>query len=46
VYLIGMKWFKLGRGSAVSWIFLVILLVFAMLLVSRFKSRELTVKAR
>ncbi|RKX99721.1 MAG: hypothetical protein DRP54_06720 [Spirochaetes bacterium] len=37
VYLIGMKWFKLGRGSAVSWLFLAVLLILAMLLISRFK---------
>ncbi len=46
VYLIGMKWFKLGRGSAVSWIFLVILMVLALTLVTRFKRRELTNKVR
>lgn len=37
VYLIGMKWFKLGHGSAISWIFFVILLIFALILISRFK---------
>ena len=36
-YLIGMKWFKLGRGSSISWIFLVILLLLAIILISRFK---------
>jgi multiple sugar transport system permease protein len=36
-YLIGMKWFKLGRGSSISWIFLVILLLLAITLISRFK---------
>ena len=36
-YLIGMKWFKLGRGSAISWIFVVILLLLAIALISRFK---------
>ncbi len=36
-YLIGMKWFKLGRGSAISWLFLIILLLFAITLISRFK---------
>ena len=37
VYLIGMKWFKLGSGSAVSWIFLIVLLSLALILISRFK---------
>lgn len=36
-YLIGMKWFKLGRGSAISWLFLIILLILAITLISRFK---------
>ncbi|HEB32456.1 MAG TPA: sugar ABC transporter permease [Spirochaetes bacterium] len=36
-YLIGMKWFKLGRGSAISWLFVIILLILAITLVSRFK---------
>jgi multiple sugar transport system permease protein len=36
-YLIGMKWFKLGRGSAISWIFLIILLLLAIVLINRFK---------
>lgn len=36
-YLIGMKWFKLGRGSSISWIFVVILLLLAIALISRFK---------
>jgi multiple sugar transport system permease protein len=42
VYVIGMKWFKLGRGSAVSWLFLIILLIFALVLISRFKQRRPT----
>ena len=37
IYLIGMKWFKLGQGSAVSWIFLIILLLLAITLITRFK---------
>jgi multiple sugar transport system permease protein len=37
IYVIGMKWFKLGRGSAASWLFLIILLVLALVLISRFK---------
>lgn len=37
VYLIGMKWFKLGQGSAVSWLFLFVLIVLALVLISRFK---------
>ena len=36
-YLIGMKWFKLGRGSSISWLFVVILLLLAIALISRFK---------
>ena len=37
IYVIGMKWFKLGRGSAASWLFLIILLILALVLISRFK---------
>ena len=37
VYLIGMKWFKLGQGASVSWIFLIILLILALTLITRFK---------
>jgi multiple sugar transport system permease protein len=40
IYLIGMKWFKLGQGSAISWLFLIVLLIFAIILISRFKSRD------
>ena len=40
VYVIGMKWFKLGRGSAVSWLFLIVLLIFALILISRFKRQR------
>jgi len=40
VYLIGMKWFKLGRGAAISWLFLIILIILALILMSRFKRRE------
>ncbi|MCK5093289.1 MAG: sugar ABC transporter permease, partial [Spirochaetes bacterium] len=36
-YLIGMKWFKLGRGSSISWLFVIILLILAIPLISRFK---------
>lgn len=39
-YLIGMKWFKLGRGSSISWLFLIILLILAMILISRFKKQR------
>jgi multiple sugar transport system permease protein len=42
VYVIGMKWFKLGRGSAASWLFLIILLIFALILISRFKRQRTT----
>ena len=40
VYLIGMKWFKLGRGAAISWLFLIILIILALILMSRFKKTE------
>ncbi|UCB44681.1 MAG: sugar ABC transporter permease [Spirochaetota bacterium] len=40
VYVIGMKGFKLGRGSAISWLFLIILLIFALILISRFKKQR------
>lgn len=40
VYLIGMKWFKLGRGSAVSWLFLILLLILAIILISRFRKER------
>ncbi len=39
-YLIGMKWFKLGRGSAISWLFVIVLLILAMILISRFKKQR------
>lgn len=37
VYLIGMKWFKLGRGSAISWLFVIMLIGLALILISRFR---------
>ena len=40
IYQIGMKWFKLGRGSAVSWIFVLILITLAMVLISRFRKER------
>ena len=40
VYLIGMKWFKLGRGSSVSWLFVIVLIVLALLLISRFRKER------
>lgn len=40
VYVIGMKWFKLGRGSSISLLFLIILLIFAITLISRFKKER------
>ena len=40
IYLIGMKWFKLGRGSASSWLFLIILLILAIILISRFRKER------
>jgi multiple sugar transport system permease protein len=39
-YLNGMKWFKLGRGAAISWLFLIILLILALMLIFRFKRGE------
>jgi len=39
-YLIGMKWFKLGRASAISWLFVIILLGLALVLISRFKKER------
>jgi multiple sugar transport system permease protein len=40
VYLIGMKWFKLGRGASVSWLFLIVLILLSLILISRFKKSE------
>jgi multiple sugar transport system permease protein len=40
VYLIGMKWFKLGRGSAISWLFVVVLIGLALILISRFRKER------
>ena len=40
VYLIGMKWFKLGRGSAISWLFVIVLITLALLLISRFRKER------
>jgi multiple sugar transport system permease protein len=37
VYLTGIKWFDLGKGAAMSWIFLLIVLGISMLLLSRFR---------
>jgi len=39
-YLIGVKWFKLGRGSSISWLFVIILIILALLLISRFKKMK------
>jgi multiple sugar transport system permease protein len=39
VYLTGIKWFDLGKGAAMSWIFLLIVLGISSLLLSRFRSR-------
>jgi len=39
-YLTGMKWFKLGRGSSISWLFLIVLLILAILLISRFRKER------
>ena len=40
VYQIGMKWFKLGRGSAISWLFVIVLIILALLLISRFRKER------
>jgi multiple sugar transport system permease protein len=40
IYLTGIKWFDLGKGAAMSWIFLLILLGISMFLLSRFRRRE------
>jgi multiple sugar transport system permease protein len=39
VYLTGIKWFDLGKGAAMSWIFLLIVLGISTLLLSRFRKR-------
>ncbi|MFW6137935.1 MAG: carbohydrate ABC transporter permease [Spirochaetota bacterium] len=40
VYLIGMKWFKLGRGAAVSWLLFAIMIILAIILISRFRKQR------
>lgn len=40
IYLTGMKWFDIGRGSAMSWIFLLILMGISYILLSRFRERS------
>jgi multiple sugar transport system permease protein len=37
VYLTGIKWFDLGKGAAMSWIFLLIVLGISLFLLSRFR---------
>lgn len=37
VYLTGIKWFDLGKGAAMSWVFLVIVLGISTILLSRFR---------
>jgi multiple sugar transport system permease protein len=37
VYLTGIKWFDLGKGAAMSWIFLLIVLGISSILLSRFR---------
>jgi multiple sugar transport system permease protein len=39
VYLTGIKWFDLGKGAAMSWVFLVIVLGISTILLSRFRKR-------
>ena len=40
IYLTGIKWFDLGKGAAMSWIFLIILLSISLFLLSRFRRRD------
>lgn len=40
IYLTGIKWFNLGKGAAMSWVFLIILLSISMFLLSRFRKRD------
>lgn len=37
VYLTGIRWFDLGKGAAMSWVFLLIVLGISMILLSRFR---------
>jgi multiple sugar transport system permease protein len=39
IYLTGIKWFDLGKGTAMSWIFLLIVLGISTILLSRFRER-------
>jgi multiple sugar transport system permease protein len=39
VYQVGIKWFDLGKGAAMSWIFLLILMGISQILLSRFRER-------
>jgi hypothetical protein len=39
IYQTGIKWFDLGKGAAMSWIFLLILMGISQILLSRFRER-------
>jgi multiple sugar transport system permease protein len=39
IYQVGIKWFDLGKGAAMSWIFLLILVGISQVLLSRFRRR-------
>ena len=39
IYQVGIKWFDLGKGAAMSWIFLLILMGISQILLSRFRRR-------
>lgn len=39
IYQTGIKWFDLGKGAAMSWIFLLILMAISQILLSRFRER-------
>jgi multiple sugar transport system permease protein len=39
IYQVGIKWFDLGKGAAMSWIFLLILMGISQVLLSRFRRR-------
>jgi multiple sugar transport system permease protein len=37
IYQIGITWFNLGQASAVSWLFLIVMITLALILISRFR---------
>lgn len=42
IYQIGITWFNLGQASAVSWLFLIVMITLAMVLISRFRRDTLS----